>query len=225
VLIDDDPLVGPLVQAAVGIPTIAFPTVQAALQEEANLHPCAVFLDLQLPEESGLHALGRLRKIWNHCPLIVITSDKEESALVESLTLGADDFIEKPLRPKELASRLRVRLIDHTQRKALMVLECADISLDLPARTLKGPGGTRYLSPTELNVLSTMMRSPDMAIERTSLKNQCWNGIAVSENALDRKIFEVRRALLDVSSECVIETVYRLGFVLRSIEFERRVSQ
>lgn len=225
VLIDDDPLVAPLVQAALGVPTLLFPTVQAALDEQAHLHPCAVFLDLHFPEESGLDALAQLRKIWNHCPLIVITADRNENALVESLALGADDFIEKPLRPKELASRLRVRLVDHTQRKALLVLECADISLDLSNRSLKGPSGTRFLSPTELGVLSALMRSPDMAIERSSLKTHCWSGIHVSENALDRKIFDVRKALADVSSQCVIETVYRLGFILRSIEFERQVSQ
>lgn len=225
VLIDDDVLVAPLVQTALGIPTLAFPSVQAALEAQYGLRPCAVFLDLHLPEESGLKGLARLRKIWNHCPLIVITSDKNESSLVESLAMGADDFIAKPLRPKELASRLRVRLIDHTLRRSLQVLECADISLDLSTRCLKGPRGTSYLSPTELGVLSTLMRSPDMAIERSSLKTQCWSGLHVSENALDRKVFDVRKALTDVGSHCVIETIYRLGFVLRSIEFERQASQ
>ncbi len=210
--VDDDPIVGKLIEGSLGIPSKSFASAQEVLSQAAELNPIAIFLDVHLNEENGLAAIPELRKHWRYCPILVITGDNNESAIAEALALGADDFIMKPLRAREVVARLQARLADQALKKDNQSIVYGDVTLDQVHRVLRGPRGERYLSPTEMNLLGSLMRSSGTTLERNVLKNQCWDHIAVSDNALDRKVFEVRRALNDVGSRCSIGTAYGVGF-------------
>jgi DNA-binding response OmpR family regulator len=184
------------------------------LQKAAALNPVAIFVDVHLDKENGLNALPDIRSLWRNCPIIVITADPAEEPISEALTRGADDFILKPLRPREIVARVQARLADHSLKQASHSLEYGDLKLDQTHRLLRGPKGEHFLSPTELNLLASLMRGAGTTLERATLKNQCWDHIVVSDNALDRKVFEVRKALLDVGSHCAIGTAYGIGFFL-----------
>ena len=90
-----------------------------------------------------------------------------------------------------------------------------DVVLDAANSLLKGPTSMRSLSPTELKLLVHLFQAEGTPVSRSSLKFSCWHQIAVSENALDRKIYEVRKALTDVGSLLKIETIYGEGFLLK----------
>lgn len=218
ITIDDDPMVGKMIEAALGTSTVVFSSARELLAKAGNYQPQAIFVDVHLDEENGLSAIPQIRQNWRYCPIIVITGDSGDNAISEALTLGADDFIMKPLRPREVVARLQARLADQALKQNRQSLHFADVELDQVHRVLRGPKSERFLSPTELNLLVALMRSAGTTLERAMLKNQCWDHIAVSDNALDRKVFEVRRALMDVGSRCSIGTAYGVGFFL---EFPR----
>lgn len=214
--LDDDPVVAKLIEAALGTPTLAFSSAKQLLDAQQPLNPVAVFVDVHLNDENGLAALPLIRGRWRYCPIIVITSDPDDKALSDALTCGADDFIMKPLRPREVVARMQARLSDQALKQSSQVVNYSDLRLDQGYRLLRGPSSERFLSPTEMHLLVALMRSGGTTLERAMLKNQCWDHIAVSDNALDRKIFEVRRALLDVGSRCTIGTTYGVGFYLEA---------
>ncbi len=212
--IDDDPIVAKLIEGALGLPTYSFSSTKHLFQHADGLDPTAIFVDIHLEAENGLTELPKLRNQWRYCPIIVITGDSDDKVIAEALSLGADDFIMKPLRPREIVARLQARLADQALKQGRQSLTYGDIQLDQVHRVMRGPKGERFLSPTEMNLLVALMRSAGTTLERSVLKNQCWDHIAVSDNALDRKVFEVRRALLDIGSRCSIGTAYGVGFYL-----------
>lgn len=214
ITLDDDPIVPKLIEAALGTPTRAFASAKGLLSSPEAIEPLAIFVDVHLEGENGLTAIPSLRNRWRYCPIIVITGDSDDKAVSEALTMGADDFIMKPLRPREVVARLQARLADQAMKQGRQKVDFGDVHLDQTHRVLRGPKGERFLSPTEINLLVALMRSGGTTLERAMLKNRCWDHIAVSDNALDRKVFEVRRALMDVGSRCSIGTAYGVGFFI-----------
>lgn len=212
--LDDDPLVSKLIEATLGIPNVSFYETRAMLKEPQAFAPKAVFVDIHLPDGSGLEAIPTLRQHWPYVPIIVITADPDEAKISEALSLGADDFIEKPIKPTELKARLNKRWQDISEKQSSSLVHFEDIDLDVAHALLKGPEGNRNLSPTELNLLSRLIQSQGTPVSRAELKYHCWQQVIVTENALDRKIYETRKALTDVGSILAIHTLYGEGFQL-----------
>lgn len=214
ITLDDDPIVHRMIQKALGMKSIAFTSAEKLLSSAERYHPVAAFIDIHLDTASGLDIIPTLRAKWAFCPIIVVTSDPSDEAVTEALACGADDFVRKPIRPKELTARLHTRLLDQAQKEAKNTIHVGDVNLDRAHRYLKGPKGDRYLSSTELNLFLSLVQARGTIVPRKTLKLRCWGEIAVSDNALDRKIYEVRRALQEVGSRIGISTAYGVGFAL-----------
>ena len=214
VVLDDDPIVARFIQKALNLRAMAFSSAQTLLASAKSLQPVAAFIDIHLESESGLRILPELRSTWAFAPLIVITSDGADAALTEALSSGADDFIRKPIRPSELASRLHTRLVDQAQKEAKHLIQIEDVAVDREHQSLRGPKGNRYLSSTEMNLFLSLLQAQGSVVSRSTLKLRCWGQIAVSDNALDRKIYELRRALKDVGAQIEVGTSYGTGFCL-----------
>ena len=212
--LDDDPLVPKLIEGALGIPNYNFATVASLLAESKKLNPSAVFIDIHLPDRSGLELIPTLRNLWPYIPFIVVTADNNETKISEALSLGADDFIQKPLNVTELKARLHRRWQDNAEKNSATLFKYEDISLDSAHGVLNGPKGSRTVSPTELNLLMRLMQAQGTPVSRSELKHSCWQQISVTENALDRKVYETRKALADVESKLEIKTLYGEGFHL-----------
>ncbi len=214
ITVDDDPIVPRMIEAAVGIRTLEFASAKQMLAQTASLLPKAVFVDIHLDGENGLTTLPEIRSRWPYVPILVVTADSTEERISEALAMGADDFILKPLRPIEVVARLQARLADQALKQASQNLAWGDLKLDQAQRVLHGPKGERFLSPTELGLLAALIKGAGNTLERNLLKALCWEGLAVSDNALDRKVFEVRKAITEVGSDCVVRTTYGIGFAL-----------
>ena len=222
ITLDDDLMIHRLIQKSLGMKSLPFNSAEKLLEASDSYQPVAAFIDIHLEEdENGLHIIPMLKAKWPFCPILVITSDPSDEAVSEALACGADDFVRKPIRPKELAARLQTRLIDQAQKEAKSVIHVGDVTLDRTHRILKGPGGERYLSSTEVNLFMSLLQAKGTIVPRSTLKLRCWGQIAVSDNALDRKIYEVRRALKETGSQINVGTAYGVGFALETADTAR----
>lgn len=215
ITLDDDPIVAKLISQSLGLRSIAYTSITELINADLREPPVACFIDLHLGGETkGIAVIPTLRKKFAFCPILVITADPSESAVGEALASGADDFVQKPIRPQELAARLQTRLMDQWQKKSQSLMKVGDAVLDRAHRSLRGPKGERYLSDTEVNLFICLSQAHGTVVERHTLKSRCWGQIAVSDNALDRKVYEVRRALKEIGSTLHLGTSYGVGFSL-----------
>jgi len=215
ITLDDDSLVHRIIERSTGIRSIPFKTGAELLEQASNLSPVAAFVDIHLGvDECGLHLIPSLREKWPFCPMIIITSDPSEMLVSEALACGADDFVTKPIRGKELLARLQTRLVDQAQKEAKQSIHFGDLTFDSSHRMLTGAKGQRYLSTTETNLLLCLLQAKGTIVLRDTLKLRCWGPLKVSDGALDRKIYEVRRALEEIGGNMTIKTAYGVGFGL-----------
>ncbi len=215
VTLDDDPLVGRLIEKATGIPTVSFSSPEALREKASSLSPVAAFVDLHLGDECGLDLIPTLREKWFYCPILVITGDPEDEAVTRALAAGADDFLMKPLRPGELLARLQARWNDHARLEAKNVVRMRDVQLDATYRRLRGRKAERHLSETEVNLLRCLWSAEGTVVPREALKWQGWGQRAVSDANLDRKLHDLRAILAETSEQLAVENSYGEGFSLK----------
>lgn len=216
VVLDDDPGVSRIIEISLGTKTLGFTSAQSLLKEAEQLQPQAAFIDVHLGEQevTGLEVVSALRGKWQNCPILIITADSSDDIIEQALACGANDFIRKPINPKELRARLHARLGDAAEKSAVSIVKLGDVAVDSTYRVVRGPVTERYLSPTELNLLMCLLRARGTVVARQTLKRNAWGQIQVSDNALDRRMHAIRQALKDVSEKVLIRTVYGVGFVL-----------
>ena len=214
--LDDDPFVGKLIEETLGIKNFHFESLAEFKKAYKKLRPVGAFIDIHLSEdESGLDVVPSMRELWPSTAIIVITADEDQKAVAEALASGADDFIRKPINPHEILARLTTRIGDIEDKLGNRVLRFGDFTVDLKYKSINGPGGQMTLSSREIELLAELVRSNGVVIPKDILKRKLWGNVSVSDNALDRKIFEVRKALKEVSAEVELHSIYGVGMVLR----------
>jgi len=219
VVLDDDRQICRILEKILGVRGFPFEDAKQLIESAEKFQPEAAFIDIHLGlEASGLDVIPILRRNWPFCPIIVITSDTTDKALEDALSCEADDIIRKPINENELVSRLRTRKKDQEAKKGQVCLRIIDIILDKLNRTLKGPLGKRYISQTEVNLLIALMKAQGNVVPRETLKRIGWPGIAVTDNAVDRKVSELRQNLRDTSERLVLRSVYGKGFLLETLD-------
>jgi DNA-binding response OmpR family regulator len=215
VVLDDDPMVSQVIEKILDMPVRAFFSASDLRKSIGELQPFAAFVDIHLsPEESGLDMLGELRSSWNHCPLVVITADNAEDHIKTALSRGADDFISKPIRPKELESRVNLRLKDFATKNSADIFQLHDLTVDRLRRVVKSDKGVRYVTPMDINILTVLKKNLGKQVRREDLKTECWGNISVTDNALNRKLHEIRGVVKDLSTKFEIKTIYGVGFTV-----------
>jgi DNA-binding response OmpR family regulator len=216
ITLDDDPSVFRIIEKSTGFKSHSFSSPEELLCKASKYEPVAAFIDIDLGlgHCRGLEVIPSLRKYWPFCAILVITSDTTDAALSNALALGADDFIRKPIHPPELLARLESRVQELADKEINHVLRMADITFHVSRRSVKGSHGSTYLSPTAATILAALIRAKGTVIRREKLQHQVWGDLKVTDNALDRKIYELRKALLEVSDQLEIKSIYGVGFGL-----------
>jgi DNA-binding response OmpR family regulator len=176
--------------------------------------PDLVILDIMMPEMDGYEFLETYRRDHD-APVIMLTARVEEQEQVIGLDLGADDYVTKPFRPRELMARVRAVLRRAGQLEpAAQVIEAAGITLDREARSVKVEQRYVDLTPSEFDLLAALMTSPGRVFSRLDLldiiQGTRYEGY---QRTIDLHVKNLRAKIeTDPRAPHYIETVYGAGY-------------
>ncbi len=134
--------------------------------------PDLVLLDLMLPGMNGIDVC-RVLRADSGVPIVMLTAKTDTVDVVLGLESGADDYVMKPFKPKELVARVRARLRRNEDEPAEM-LSIADIDIDVPAHKVTREGEQISLTPLEFDLLVALARKPRQVFTRDVLLEQVW---------------------------------------------------
>lgn len=202
-----------------------------ALDAPAERPFALALLDLGLPDADGLDLLVRMRAVDPDLPVIVVTARAEEAERIMGLAAGADDYVVKPFRPREVVARVRavlrrsgsaradrtVETEQHTGPDAVddrdrLVFE--DLVIDPGRREVERAGAPVPLSTLEFDILRTLADSPGRVYTRAQLLERVWGYAHLGdERVVDVHVRNIRRQLHDnASNPQVIGTVRGVGY-------------
>jgi DNA-binding response OmpR family regulator len=185
-----------------------------ALYAARHETPDVILLDIMMPEMDGYEFLREYRR-ERSVPVIIITAREEETDAVLGLELGADDYVIKPFRMRELVARVRavLRRSEHADSNA-RPLHVGDILLDEATHTVTARGQPVSLTPTEFNLLGLLMRSAGQVLTRQQLADRLTeNGFAGLERTLNVHIRNLRAKIEpDSDQPRYVETVFGVGY-------------
>ena len=187
---------------------------RAALFQARQEEPDLIILDIMMPEMDGYEFM-RLNSKERDTPVILLTARMEESDKVLGLELGADDYVTKPFSPRELVARVRavLRRAGKTSPEP-DIIRAADITLNRAGRIVTVGGHHVDLTPSEFELLSTLMASPGRAFSRMELLDRV-QGTAFEgyERTIDVHIKNLRTKIEPrPKTPRYIETVYGVGY-------------
>jgi len=183
-------------------------------------HPDLVLLDIMMPNMDGFQFLSAFRK-ESEVPVIVITARDEETDTVLGLELGADDFVVKPFRMRELVARIRANLRRQGQQaEPSEFLRNGGLVLDRATHQVTVDGRSVVLTPLEFDLLALLMRSPGRVFTRTELvDNLSESGFAGLESTLNVHIRNLRLKIeIDPPKPLYLETVFGIGYRMNKLE-------
>jgi DNA-binding response OmpR family regulator len=196
-----------------------FEVVTAANGQEAlfvarHEKPDLILLDIMMPEMGGFEFMRAFSREAD-TPIILLTAKLEENDKVLGLELGADDYVTKPFSPRELTARVRAVL--RRMEKASLpqdILRAGDLTLDRAGRMLIVRGQAMDLTPSEFELLATLMAAPGRVFSRMEILDRL-QGAAYEgyERTIDVHIRNLRTKIEpDPSAPRYIETVYGAGY-------------
>ena len=149
-------------------------TAAEAIKRVAADSPDIVLLDLGLPDGDGKDVIRRARE-WSDVPIIVLSAREREAEKIESLDLGADDYVNKPFNIGELMARMRTALRHRMQRKAeVPVLRIGELEIDAVRHRVARPGSELKLRPKEFELLSFLARHAGRVVTHRQILAAVW---------------------------------------------------
>lgn len=193
-----------------------------ALQLVQIEKPDLVLLDVNMPKQNGIEVLRELRR-RSKVPVLMLTVRTDEDSVVSALELGADDYVYKPFRPRELRARVRALLRRHqgvlTAKPApAEKLVIGDICLDPLLRQVWVRGDSIKLTPTEFSLLHFLMLNRDGVLRPSSIVANVWGYDADETDDVVRVfISRLRRKIeIDPSNPRSIVNVPVFGYKFQS---------
>jgi DNA-binding response OmpR family regulator len=226
-IVEDDPAVRDVVEHALwreGMETQTASDGEKALESLGAAKPFdLVVLDVMLPGMDGICVCQELRNgdsPSTDAPVLILTARDDETSVVVGLEVGADDYVTKPFRPRELVSRVRA----HLRRRRLdsraapqeerSTLEFAGLQVDLFGRQVLADGESVELTAKEFDVLLLLASHPGRVYSREQIMRHLWNGEFFGEaRAADVHIQHIRKKIeADPKNPRYIQTVRGAGY-------------
>jgi DNA-binding response OmpR family regulator len=157
-----------------------------------------VVLDIMLPDVDGYQICRRIRERGDPARVLMLTARTLESDLVQGFDAGADDYLAKPYRLRELLARVAALLRRPAPATGAPArLSFGAFELDLDARRLLGEGGAEVaLTRTELDLLSCLVRNAGRALARDEILAQAWEpGVVVEPRTVDNFVSSLKKKL------------------------------
>jgi two-component system KDP operon response regulator KdpE len=191
-------------------------TGQEGLASATANRPDVIILDLSLPDFDGVEVAKRLRE-WTQTPIIVLSVHDREESKVAALDAGADDYLTKPFRVGELLARIRVAIRHATRSHDEPVFTNGDLRVDLARRRVTVAGREISLTPTEYDLLKTLVAHAGTVITHHQLLRQVWGmGYEQDAHLLQVNVSNLRHKLEpDPTRPRFIQTEPGVGYRLR----------
>ena len=204
-------------------------TGQDAIEKAVIENPDLILLDVMLPGVDGLTICRQLKENikTQKIPIIILTAKGEESDIVLGLELGADDYITKPFKPKELVARVRtiLRRYKNTPKKQedTDYIKYENLTVNLNTRTLKViseegaiPNKNIELTSSEDNLLVMLLKKPGWVFTRNQIIDEIRGAdVAITTRAIDVVVVSLRKKLSEFAD--YIQTVRGVGYRLKEI--------
>lgn len=214
-LVEDDPaivtnLVDILRREGFSVDTASGQQIALERMEKEKYDLC--LLDISLKEGNGF-AVCRAIKEKDDTPVIFLTASGDEYSVVAGFDMGADDYVKKPFRPRELISRIR-NVLRRTGRQQT-TMEIANLLVDPDKAAVRKNGEEIFLSALEYRLLLVFMNHRGMVLSRAKLLEEIWDiaGDFVNDNTLTVYIKRLRDKIEDDPQHpTIIKTVRGLGY-------------
>lgn len=189
-------------------------TGKQALELFRAADPDLVLLDIMLPELDGMEVLKRIRAD-SSVPVIMLSAKSEEIDKLLGLELGADDYITKPFRPREVLARVKA-VLRRTQPGNVDVqkLKVEKLEVDIIQTSVHYGGIPIDLTATEFRLLQHMASYPGRTFDRLDLLEAALPESDALERVIDTHMRNIRRKLKDAGGEHILQTVRGMGYRL-----------
>lgn len=194
-----------------------------ALAMYESFKPDLMLLDLMLPEISGIEVCRQV--VGNSdCYVIMLTAKSEIGDKINGLDSGADDYVTKPFDTNELLARIKALLRRDAQNKRRRdpeVYENGELKLYPAEKKVLVGGKLLSLTTTEYSILLLLIKNPTKVFDRETIAAEIgYKDFQLDTRAIDMHIQRLRKKLSAVSEIKYIETVFRIGYRMRSVSDE-----
>lgn len=182
------------------------------LNEDSNFD--LILLDINLPEMDGFKAFHEIKKIKD-IPIIFLTANDLEVTTVMGLEMGADDYITKPFKAKELTARIKtvLRRVHHKAKENSITIQ--NITIDMNGMKVLKNGKDVQLTALEYKILLILALNPNTVFTRETILADIWDVKEeyVNDNALTVYIKRIREKIEDdPTNPRIIQTVRGIGY-------------
>jgi DNA-binding response OmpR family regulator len=199
--------------ASKGCEVLAAADGETGLDLAVSRRPDLILLDIMLPKVNGYEICRAVREHGLDVPIIMLTAKGQEEDIVLGLNLGADDYVTKPFKIRELVARANAFL---RRRKSAQetVFRFGDYELNLAAHKLFRRGQEVELTAKEFRLLAHFAARPGRAFTRSDILNAVWGSAAfVTPRSIDRCVTTLRAKIEpDPHNPCYIQTVRDIGY-------------
>jgi DNA-binding response OmpR family regulator len=177
---------------------------EQALERAEAFRPDLILLDLMLPDTSGFDICRELRRQGHSMPIIILSAKNEEIDVVLGLEIGADDYIMKPFRPRELLARIAAHLRKFRERSlepaadGVVRLAFRGLVIDMQERRVIRSAGDISLTHTEFDLLAYLAQNAGQALSRDKILTSVWGyDHPMETRVIDVHIRNLRRKIED----------------------------
>jgi two-component system, OmpR family, KDP operon response regulator KdpE len=196
-------------------------TAAEALDHGALCPPTAAIIELVLPDGDGVGVCRRLRE-WSAMPVIILSAVCDEEEQVRALEAGADDYLTKPFRPRELVARVRASLRRAEPGGGEPRVELDGLEINLAARAVRRDGHEIHLTPIESRLLAVLVGNRGRLLTHNALLQRVWGAAYVdARQTLRAHVANLRRKIEPTDGGCLIHTEHGVGYRLADRAPER----
>lgn len=214
-VVDDDPAIAEMLTMVMereGFDTVVVDDGLAAVKAAERENPDLILLDLMLPGMSGVDVCRTVRET-SAVPIIMLTAKTDTVDVVLGLESGADDYVTKPFKPKELVARVRARL-RRQEDSPSETLEVGDLTIDVPGHAVFRDGKEISLTPLEFDLLHALASRPKQVFSRDELLEKVWGYQHTSDTRLVNVHVQRLRSKIELDPENpqIVLTVRGVGY-------------
>jgi len=186
---------------------------QSGLDLAVEHNPDLILLDIMLPRVNGYEICRALRKHGLEMPIVMLTAKGQEEDIILGLNLGADDYVTKPFRIRELVARANA-FLRRSKAQETTTITFGDFELNLTARKLFRRGDEVELTAKEFGLLAHFATRPGRALARNDVLDGVWGrSVIVTPRSIDRCVATLRAKIEpDPHNPTFIQTIRDIGY-------------